>query len=124
MAPERPAAASPRILCLAFLVAFCVTAGPAHALKVATWNLLDYDDSTTPSIITPRQQYFRTVMTAMDPDVMIVQELWTSGAADSLLFNVLNVVEPGQWTRGPLIVSTPSTQSVVYWKPAKVNVTN
>jgi hypothetical protein len=97
---------------------------PAHALKVATWNLLDYDDSTVPSIITPRQQYFRTVMAAMDPDVMIVQELLSQAAADSFLLNVLNVVEPGQWTRGPYIVSTPTTQSCAFYKPAKVNVTN
>jgi FlgD Ig-like domain len=108
----------------ALLLAGLVTAGPAHALKVATWNLLDYDDSTTPSIITPRQQYFRTAMAAMDPDVIMVQELLSVAAADSFLNDVLNVVAPGQYTRAPYIVSTPTTQSCVFYKPAKVNVTN
>ena len=106
------------------MLAGLVTAGPAHALKVATWNLLDYDDSPTPNTITPRQANYRTVMAAMDPDVIIVQELITASAADSFLNNVLDVVEPGQWTRGPFILSTPSTQSCTYYKPAKVNVTN
>src|SRR5262252_5938446 len=130
MALERPAGASPRGLGFVFLVATCLAAfsllpaAPAHALKVATWNLLDYDDSLNPTSVTPRQPYYRTVMAAMDPDVIIVQELMTPSAADSFLNNVLNVVEPGQWTRGPFIQSTPATKSCAYWKPAKVNVTN
>jgi hypothetical protein len=131
MALERPAAASPRGLGFVFLVATCLAAfsllpaAPAHALKVATWNLLDYDDSLNPSSVTPRQPYYRTVMAAMDPDIIIVQELMTPSAADSFLNNVLNVVEPGQWVRGPFIQSSPApTQSCAYWKSAKVNVTN
>src|SRR5881394_3529107 len=124
MAPRRPTVAWPHVMGLMALIATCVTAVPAHALKVATWNLLGYDDGSVPSVITPRQPHFRTVMAAMDPDVIIVQELITAGAADSFLTNVLNVVQPGQWARGPWIVSTKPDQSVVYWKPAKVNVTN
>ena len=131
MALERRAAPRPRISGFLLLVAASLTtallfttAPPAHALKVATWNLLDYDDSVTPNTITPRQAGFRTVMSAMDPDVIIVQELLSGSAADSFLTNVLNLVQPGQWTRGPFIQSTPSTQSCVFWKTAKVNVTN
>jgi len=124
MAPRRPTVAWPHVIALVSLVATCLIAVPAHALKVATWNLLGYDDGSVPSVITPRQPYYRTVMAAMDPDVIIVQELITAGAADSFLTNVLNVVQPGQWTRSPWIVSTKPDQSVAYWKPAKVNVTN
>ena len=130
MPSERRARALPRALGFALLTATCAAAmslvqpAPAHAIKVATWNLLDYDDTTVPSIITPRQPYYRTVIAAMDPDVIIVQELITASAADSFLFNVLNLVEPGQWTRTPFIISSPSSQSVAYWKPAKVNITN
>lgn len=114
----------PRRLLAGLMLAGLVVSAPAYALKVATWNLLDYDDSTTPSIITPRQPYFRTVMAALDPDVIFVQELLSAAAADSFLNNVCNVVEPGQWTRSPYIVSTPSAQSCAFYKPAKVNVTN
>src|SRR5207247_1824390 len=129
MAPEPPAAPSPRALGFVLLVAIGLSTltvvSPAHALKVATWNLLGYDDVPVPSTLTPRQPYYRTVMAAMDPDVIIVQELMTAGAADSFLFNVLNVVEPGQWTRGPFIITSPKpNEIVVYWKPAKVNITN
>jgi hypothetical protein len=61
-------------------------------------------------------------MATMDPDVIIVQELITAGGADSFFTNVLNVVQPGQWARSPWIVSAKPAQSVVYWKPAMVNV--
>jgi len=130
MALERPAAACPRalgfaLLLVASLATQLLAVPPAQALKVATWNLLGYDDSLNPSPITPRQPHFRTVMAAMDPDVLIVQELFTPSAADSFLNNVLNVVQPGQWVRGPFIVSSPKqTQSAAFWKPSKVNVTN
>ena len=130
MALERRAAPRPRVfgfvlpVVASLATVLLLTAAPAHAIKVATWNLLAYDDSNNPNPITPRQAAYRTVMAAMDPDVIIVQELMTGTAADSFLTNVLNLVQPGQWTRGPFITSTPSTQSCVYWKPAKVNVTN
>jgi hypothetical protein len=131
MALERPAAACPRALGIALLVVaslatqLTVAVAPAQALKVATWNLLGYDDSANPNSIPPRQPYFRTAMAAMDPDLIIVQELKTSSAADSFLTNVLNVIQPGQWVRGPFILSSPKpTESCAYWKPAKVNVTN
>ncbi len=105
-----------------FVVACAVglmLAAPAHALKVATWNLLTYDTAT--GGIPPRQASFRTVMAGLDPDVLIVQELITQAARDSFLDNVLNVVQPGQWQASTFILST---QSAVYWKPAKVAVLN
>lgn len=129
MALERPTTAYPRALGLALFVGvslatqLLLAVAPAQALKVATWNLLNYDESL--NTVTPRQPYYRTVMAAMDPDVIIVQELMTPGAADSFLTNVLNVVQPGQWVRGPFILSSPKpTQSAAFWKPSKVNVTN
>src|SRR5436190_19734392 len=80
MAPRRPTVAWPHVMGLMALIATCVTAVPAHALKVATWNLLGYDDGSVPSVITPRQPHYRPVMAAMDPDLIIVQELITAGA--------------------------------------------
>ena len=55
MAPRRPTAAWLPVIGLISLLATCTVAAPAHALKVATWNLLGYDDGAVPSVITPRQ---------------------------------------------------------------------
>jgi len=55
----------------ALLAAWLAGAPPAHALKVATWNLIDYP-ATNP---TGRAPSIRTVIGALDPDVIILQEL-------------------------------------------------
>ena len=95
-------------------------AGPAHALRVATWNLLDYDTTPTPNTITARTGWFQTAVAGLNPDVIIVQELITSAARDTFLTDVLNAVQPGQWSESGYITNT---QSAVFWKPAVVNMT-
>ncbi len=90
-------------------------APPARALKVATWNLIDYP-VTNP---TGRAPSIRAVMGALDPDVIILQEL-KAGGRDSFLVNILNVVQPGQWSAGTYI---NTAESCVFYKPARVNLT-
>ncbi len=106
-------------LCAAALLA---VAAPAHALRVATWNLLQYGYNNSTIGITPRQADFRTVMAAMDPDILIVQELDTSAARDSFLINVLNVVQPGQWTGSSWLDVLTGEGMVVFWKPAAASI--
>jgi endonuclease/exonuclease/phosphatase family metal-dependent hydrolase len=105
------------IACVAGLLA----AAPAHALRVATWNVLNYDDNISGNTITLRQGQFRTVLAAMDPDVIVLQEMKSSGAADSFATNVLNAVEPGQWSGGHSSFIL-SAESAVFWKSAAVSV--
>ncbi len=78
-----------------FAVALLVTcaAPPAHTLRIVTWNLFAYPGYN----LAARQPYFRTVMANIHADVLIAQELNSQEGRDSLLNNVLNVVEPGQW---------------------------
>jgi hypothetical protein len=120
-----PRLASPRTL--AALLFGCLILGaiasppPAQALKVATWNLIDYPNNNP----TGRAPYIRTVMAALDPDVIILQELkenppGTPTGADSFLVNILGVIQPGQWARGTYI---GSAESCVFYKTAKVNLT-
>jgi endonuclease/exonuclease/phosphatase family metal-dependent hydrolase len=108
---------------LSFVIglAVLVAAGPAHALKVMSWNIHAYDTAT--NTVSWRQASFRTVIAAADPDVIIVQELFTSAAQDSFYFNVLGVVQPGQWTKGSYQTGIKTPQSAVFWKTARVNVT-
>ena len=60
-----------RALALVCTAALLAAAAPAHALRVATWNLLAYDPGN--GGVTPRQASFRTVMAAMLPDILIFQ---------------------------------------------------
>ena len=104
-----------------------LAASPAYALKIVTWNLLNYTDqnATAPiNTITPRQDYFRTVLQNLSPDLMVVQEMKDASSADSFLFNVLRVVEPARnWSGGGShFIST--AESAVFFDPQKVAISN
>lgn len=105
-----------RLAAAAALLAVSAAATPAFALRVVTWNLLAYADPN----ITARQQNFRTVLAALSPDVMITQEINAAAAKDSMLNNVLNVVEPGQWAGTWIPLGTEG--GALFWKPAKVSI--
>ncbi len=95
-------------------------ATPAHALRVMTWNITQYRADWVGYITPQRQADFRTVITGVQPDVLITQELQNMTAVDSLLDNVLNVVQPGQWT-GTWI---NPTESGIFWRTPVVSVTD
>jgi endonuclease/exonuclease/phosphatase family metal-dependent hydrolase len=98
-------------------VALATQAPPAHALRVVTWNLLQY-----PAVsLSTRQPNFRTVMAAINADVVITQELDSAAGRDSFLTNVLNVVQPGEWTATSWI-ALGTEGGAVFYKPAKVTV--
>src|SRR5437867_165651 len=63
-------------LCAAAAAVAALHAPPAHALRVASWNLLVYDETAAPSRRPPMLQ----ILPGLDPDVMIVQELLTPPA--------------------------------------------
>src|SRR5882672_3190858 len=79
-------------------------ATPAHALRVVTWNLLQYPDYN----LSGRQPSFRTVMANINADVLITQEMLSQAGVDSFQTNVLNVVEPGQWANSGFFSLQPS----------------
>jgi len=110
----------PKTFVLCCAAALIAAATPAHALRVATWNLLNY--TSTNGGIPIRQPDFRAVMADLQPDILISQETNNSAGKDSMLTNVLNVVQPGQWTAA--WVDCGGEGMGVYWKPAKVAISN
>jgi hypothetical protein len=99
-------------------VVLLAAAAPAHALRVATWNVLQYSQAAG---INPRQADFRTVMAALSPDVLTCEEMNTAAAKDSFLLNVLGNTEPGQWT-GQIVDVLGNEGMGVFWKPAVVGI--
>jgi endonuclease/exonuclease/phosphatase family metal-dependent hydrolase len=92
-------------------------AAPAHALRVVTWNLLQYPTSS----LAARQPHFRTVMSSINADILFAQELNSAAGRDSFLNNVLNVVQPGEWTATSWL-NLGGEGGAVFYKPAKVTV--
>jgi hypothetical protein len=116
--PDRPARRSSLVL-PAVLLALLVSV-PAHALRVVTWNLLDY--AAGDGGVAYRQPSARLVIAGLEPDIIITQELDDAAAKDSFLVNVLGVVNPGEWTSQYLDVSGEGMG--LFWKPAAVTISN
>jgi len=108
-----------RLTILVALAASMLAAPPANALRVATWNLLDYDDAAVPN----RRPYMIQVVPGLNPDVMIVQELLTSTAADSFA-NLLKATMPGRVWKGGSSTYIPGTQSAMYYDSLTVSISN
>jgi hypothetical protein len=116
MAPERWLA---RLLGAPTLVVFvALAAAPAaHALRVVDYNVTNY-----PGVLFPqRQPYFRTIFAPLDADIVVSQEFTSQAGVDSFRTNVLNVIEPGQWSSAAFFNGN-DTDNALFYKPAKVQV--
>src|SRR5262249_4644611 len=107
-----------RLVIVAALAAACLAA-PAQALRVATWNLLDYDDAAVPN----RRPYMIQVVPGLNPDAMIGQDLLTSTAADSFA-NLLKATMPGRLWKGGSSTFILGTQSAMYYDSLAVSISN
>ena len=67
-------ASAPAVAVLAALAWLAVGAAPALALKVVTWNVINYP----PADLASRQPNLRTAIAALDPDVIMLQELMSA----------------------------------------------
>ncbi len=103
---------------LAGLLVLACLATPAHALRAVTWNLLNYPGLS----LSTRQPHFRTVMAAINADVVIAQELNSAAGRDSFLLNVLDVVQPGQWAATSWLSLGSGEGGAVFYRPGKVTV--
>jgi hypothetical protein len=106
-----------RLDCIAFAIAalgVLLAVPPAHALRVVDYNLLNYPGTSG----TARAPYYRTILSAISPDVIVAGEVNTGGPTQ-FLNEVLNVMEPGQWATVPYVDGNDSDASLFY-KTAKV----
>jgi endonuclease/exonuclease/phosphatase family metal-dependent hydrolase len=102
------------LLVLAALMAAPV---PASAVRVCTYNVLNFPGTTG----TARTPYFRTVIEELDADVLIVQEMISQTGVNLFLNNVMNYSTPGLYAAGPF-VNGPDTDNAIFYKPAVVEL--
>jgi endonuclease/exonuclease/phosphatase family metal-dependent hydrolase len=108
---------SPLIVAAGLAAALALSAGPAWALKVVTYNLLNFPGTTG----SERVADFRVIMSEIDPDVIIVQEMLSQSGVNMFLLNVLDVVAPGAYAAGPF-VDGPDTDNAIFYKTALVDL--
>ncbi|MBL0061930.1 MAG: endonuclease/exonuclease/phosphatase family protein [bacterium] len=81
-----------------------------------TYNLLNYPGNNSAS----RNPEFRKILHAIDPDVLIVQEMQSSSGVNEFLNQVLNSGQPGAYSSAPFL-DGPDTDNAFYYKSARVS---
>jgi hypothetical protein len=88
---------------------------PAQALRVVTYNVLNFPGSTGGA----RLDDFAAVIDEIDPDVVIVQEMISSSGMTQFLNGAMNATTPGKYAAGPF-VDGPDTDNSLFYKVATV----
>lgn len=99
---------------LALLFAFTV-APSAHALRIVDYNVLNYPGSTGAT----RDPRYRTILQPLNADVIVTEEQTSQTGVNEFLSQVLNTLEPGQWSAAPFIDGN-DTDAALFYKPSKV----
>ncbi len=105
--------ARPFVLALAVLA----VAQPAAAVRVCTYNVLNWPDDYV-----ARTPYFRTVMAEIDADVIVLQEVESQLGVAKFLLDVLDYVAPGEYWLMPF-ANGPDTDNACFYKTAVVDST-
>jgi endonuclease/exonuclease/phosphatase family metal-dependent hydrolase len=100
-----------RLIFLVAAVVIAVATQPASAIKVCSYNILNF-----PNDYLEREASFRIVMEEIDADLIVVQEIESWQATDVFCDNILNYAEPGKYRWMPFI-NGPDTDNACFFKP-------
>ena len=95
---------------LPFLLLLFAPALAQDTLKIMAYNLLNYL-STDGS----RDVYYRTIIEAVNPDVLVVEEITSQAAVNNFRNNVLNQIGIGTYDAGTFI-DGPDTDNAIFIK--------
>jgi endonuclease/exonuclease/phosphatase family metal-dependent hydrolase len=93
------------------LIFFFFFLGISHAqVKIASYNLLNYPGSDT----TIRNPYFRTVVSSINPDVLVVQEMTSQAGVNGFLNGVMNYY--GNYYGAGVFIDGPDTDCEIFFR--------
>jgi hypothetical protein len=96
------------------LLALALMAPHAHALRVVSYNILNYPGTTGPT----RDPNFRVVLEPLGADLVCTGEMQSQAGVNEFLNSVLNTLEPGQWAATPFIDGN-DTDNALFYKPSR-----
>ena len=94
------------------VVALLFLSSYASAIKIASWNLLQYPGTTGIS----RHPDYKTVIKALNPDILVVQEMGSIAGVNQFLANVMNSSYPTKYAAGPFFNGPDSDNAIFYNK--------
>ncbi|MCK4409912.1 MAG: hypothetical protein KAW67_07490, partial [Candidatus Eisenbacteria sp.] len=100
-----------KLLLLVATLVLALAAQPASAIKVCTYNALNF-----PNDYAQRVDAFRLIMDEIDADLIVLQEIQTWQSVDIFCDDILNYAEPGEYTWMPF-VNGPDTDNACFFKP-------
>ncbi|MEX2115672.1 MAG: endonuclease/exonuclease/phosphatase family protein [Bacteroidota bacterium] len=95
----------------AILFLFFSLAQSQDTVRLVTYNLLAYDGAE-------RDEYFRTVIQSIQPDILVVQELDTSIVIPGFLIGVLNAGSITDYAAG-VFVNGPDSDNMLFYRSSK-----
>jgi endonuclease/exonuclease/phosphatase family metal-dependent hydrolase len=106
-----------KFILLCFITSPFLHPSPVTALRLCTYNVLNYPGTTGPQ----RDPNFRHVIDQFDPDVLVMEEFHDSADMNQFLSNVLNYGQPGTYAAAPF-VNGYDTDNAMFYKPDKVDL--
>jgi endonuclease/exonuclease/phosphatase family metal-dependent hydrolase len=95
---------------------------PSERLRIVSWNILDYPDCLCPDMNgKPRDEYFRSILEILNPDILVVQEMARAAAVDQFLKEVLNPKKPKLY-KAASFYDGPDTDNALFYKKAMFKV--
>jgi len=95
---------------LLVIAGILATPFPGSALRICTYNVLNFPGSTGSA----REDDFQAVIDEIDPDVLVVQEMLSSSGQTQFLNNILNAGQPGTYAAAPFIDGYDTDNSLFY----------
>jgi len=88
-----------------------------EGIRIVSWNILDYPDSNEE----PREEYFRSILKILNPDVLVVQEMASAAGVDQFLNEVLNHETPRLY-KAASFFDGPDTDNALFYKRAMIKI--
>lgn len=88
---------------------------PSEAVKLATWNLLNFPGSTGAA----REDDFRLVINKIAPDVLVTQEMISQAGVNQFLTRVMNFSVPGKYAAAPFF-DGPDTDNALFYRKSTI----
>ena len=79
---------------LLILTAVCLNASSS---RIMTYNILNYSDDNS------REQNYISILDLVQPELIVVQEILGQNGYDNFKTDVLDILDPGEWSSAPFI---------------------
>ncbi len=91
---------------------------PIDTLRITTYSMLNFPDSSG----LERVKDFRIVINAIQPDILVAQDVVSASGVQTLLDSIFNYETAGKYGAAPFL-DGPGTDSIIFYRPDIVTLT-